>query len=113
MVRGGDLVPSMSDCKTDNAYVHMVAPTGDKASLKAAQALLLEHLATVKAVPGVKSVQRIICGGWCALRLCRLNRDRPDLCVWLVATTSRSSPRSTQVRTVPGRPQATRRKRRF
>ncbi len=34
-----------------------------QASLAAAQKLLEEHLATVKAVDGVKSVQRVVCGG--------------------------------------------------
>jgi hypothetical protein len=34
-----------------------------QASLQAAQKLLEEHLATVKAVAGVKSVQRVVCGG--------------------------------------------------
>eukprot|EP00467_Chlorarachnion_reptans_P016864 CAMPEP_0114497932 /NCGR_PEP_ID=MMETSP0109-20121206/6599_1 /TAXON_ID=29199 /ORGANISM="Chlorarachnion reptans, Strain CCCM449" /LENGTH=202 /DNA_ID=CAMNT_0001675369 /DNA_START=131 /DNA_END=739 /DNA_ORIENTATION=+ len=35
----------------------------DKASLVAAQAALDEVLSEVKAVPGVKSVQRVVCGG--------------------------------------------------
>ena len=35
----------------------------DKASLDAAQDLLKTTLAEVKAVPGVKSVQRVVCGG--------------------------------------------------
>lgn len=34
-----------------------------QASLQAAQKLLAEHLATVKAVDGVQSVQRVVCGG--------------------------------------------------
>ena len=35
----------------------------DKASLVAAQKLLNEKLAEVKAVDGVKAVQRVVCGG--------------------------------------------------
>ena len=35
----------------------------DKASLTAAQSALEAHTAAIKAVPGVKSVQRIVCGG--------------------------------------------------
>mmetsp|Transcript_96885 Transcript_96885/g.134514 ORF Transcript_96885/g.134514 Transcript_96885/m.134514 type:complete len:113 (-) Transcript_96885:124-462(-) len=35
----------------------------DKASLDAAQTLLAGMLGEVKAVPGVKSVQRVVCGG--------------------------------------------------
>ena len=34
-----------------------------KASLSALQALLEAHAAALKAVPGVKSVQRVVCGG--------------------------------------------------
>ena len=36
---------------------------GDKASLVAAQDLLTKHAAALKAVAGVKSVQRVVCGG--------------------------------------------------
>ena len=36
---------------------------GDKASLVAAQKALESVAARVKAVPGVKSVQRVVCGG--------------------------------------------------
>ncbi|KAG8460207.1 hypothetical protein KFE25_004455 [Diacronema lutheri] len=35
----------------------------DKASLQAAQQLLAEHLAELKGVDGVVSVQRVVCGG--------------------------------------------------
>ena len=35
----------------------------DKASLSAAQAVLEQHAAELKAVAGVKSVQRVVCGG--------------------------------------------------
>jgi len=35
----------------------------DKASLEAAQGVLAAHKAALKAVPGVKSVQRVVCGG--------------------------------------------------
>lgn len=35
----------------------------DKASLEAAQKVLDAHKAALKAVPGVKSVQRVVCGG--------------------------------------------------
>ena len=41
----------------------MVRGSADKASLDAAQDLLKTTLAEVKAVPGVKSVQRVVCGG--------------------------------------------------
>jgi hypothetical protein len=43
-------------CKWDGA-------DESKASLAAAQALIATHLATIKAVPGVTSVQRFVCGG--------------------------------------------------
>jgi hypothetical protein len=39
------------------------SPDDDKASLAAAQKVLEKQLATVKAVKGVKSVQRVVCGG--------------------------------------------------
>jgi hypothetical protein len=39
-------------------------PPDEKASLSAAQALTSEHLAAIKAIEGVKSVQRVVCGGW-------------------------------------------------
>ena len=35
----------------------------DNASLTSAQKVLDEYLATVKAVDGVKAVQRVVCGG--------------------------------------------------
>ena len=35
----------------------------DKASLQGAQKTLTEMISTIKAVPGVKSVQRVVCGG--------------------------------------------------
>ena len=35
----------------------------DKASLAAAQGVLNDMTATIKAIPGVKSVQRVVCGG--------------------------------------------------
>lgn len=39
------------------------SPDNDKKSLQEAQKLLNEVLATIKAVDGVKEVQRIVCGG--------------------------------------------------
>ena len=39
------------------------SPEDDKASLEAAQQVLAKHLADIKAVKGVKSVQRTVCGG--------------------------------------------------
>merc|ERR1719198_1423469 len=39
------------------------SPDADKASLSSAQEALAEILAEVKAVKGVKSVQRVVCGG--------------------------------------------------
>ena len=35
----------------------------DKAALSAVQNILSKHTSAIKAVPGVKSVQRIVCGG--------------------------------------------------
>lgn len=40
------------------------SPDDDKASLVEAQKVLDEMLDQVKAVDGVKSVERIVCGGW-------------------------------------------------
>jgi hypothetical protein len=46
------------------AVSHTISRCGvAQASLAAAQKLLQEHLATVKAVDGVQSVQRVVCGG--------------------------------------------------
>lgn len=39
------------------------SPDADKASLVAAQEVLLKHEAKIKATAGVKKVQRIVCGG--------------------------------------------------
>ena len=39
------------------------SPDADKASLVAAQKLLADTLPTLKSIDGVKSVQRIVCGG--------------------------------------------------
>ena len=53
----------------NSIHVHPCALTaqwsadGDKASLVAAQKLLSETLPTIKAIDGVKGVQRIVCGG--------------------------------------------------
>ena len=38
------------------------SPDNNKASLIAAQKLLQEHLASIRSIPGFKSVQRIVCG---------------------------------------------------
>lgn len=67
-VRGGAL--AMADI-TEGVSFDTVArewrckwsPDGDKASLAAAQVALNDILAEVKAVPGVKDVQRVVCGG--------------------------------------------------
>jgi hypothetical protein len=39
------------------------SPDNDKKALQAAQALLTEKLAAIKAIDGVTSVQRVVCGG--------------------------------------------------
>ena len=40
-----------------------MSPDDDKASLAAAQGVLSDMSATLKAIPGCKSVQRVVCGG--------------------------------------------------
>ena len=51
-------------------------PSQDKASLEAAQELLKSVIADVKAVAGVKSVQRVVCGG------CLDFKVGQSWCVW-------------------------------
>ena len=46
-----------------SAQTQVDSPEDDKASLEAAQQVLAKHLADIKAVKGVKSVQRTVCGG--------------------------------------------------
>lgn len=50
-------------------FVELTRPTrirsadDEKASLQEAQKVLSEMSSTLKAIPGVKSVQRVVCGG--------------------------------------------------
>ena len=57
------LTPSVSFDTIAREWRCKWSPEDDKASLEAAQQVLAKHLADIKAVKGVKSVQRTVCGG--------------------------------------------------
>ena len=58
------LLPLLPSCLAGMfAFIDQWSADGDKASLVAAQKLLSETLPTIKAIDGVKGVQRIVCGG--------------------------------------------------
>jgi len=54
---------SFSCCAVAREWRFKWSPENEKASLAAAQVVLDSFKAKVKAVPGVKSVQRVVCGG--------------------------------------------------
>lgn len=58
-----DITPNVSFDTVAREFRCKWSADGDKASLVAAQDLLSKHAATLKAVAGVKSVQRVVCGG--------------------------------------------------
>jgi uncharacterized membrane protein len=58
-----DITPNVSFDTVAREFRCKWSTDGDKASLVAAQDLLSKHAAALKAVAGVKSVQRVVCGG--------------------------------------------------
>lgn len=61
--RQASITPNVSFDKIAREWRCKWSADADNASLSAAQTILDGHLAEVKAVAGVESVQRVVCGG--------------------------------------------------
>jgi hypothetical protein len=88
----------------------------DKSSLTAAQDILTAHAAALKSVAGVKSVQRIVCGGCHDVSASKRARSMPGLAAHQSCASAPSSSRllslSTPLTLARGRRLPSRRRRR-
>ena len=62
-VRHGSFTPNCSFDTIAREWRWKWSDTDEKASVASSQAVLDAHKAALKLIPGVKSVQRIVCGG--------------------------------------------------
>ena len=77
------------------------SPEDDKASLEAAQQVLAKHLADIKAVKGVKSVQRTVCGGCLDFKVATALGDS-DFGAWEEAGFSPEASVLEELKAIPG-----------
>eukprot|EP01035_Chromulina_nebulosa_P024646 gene24646-32095_t len=77
------------------------SPDNDKASLSAAQKVLVQHLPEIKSVPGLVDVQRVVCGGCLDFKvIVKLNSSNFD--AWKEKSFAPEESFLTSVKSIPG-----------
>ena len=95
------LTPSVSFDTIAREWRCKWSPEDDKASLEAAQQVLAKHLADIKAVKGVKSVQRTVCGGCLDFKVATALGDS-DFGAWEEAGFSPEATVLEELKAIPG-----------
>ena len=95
------LTPSVSFDTIAREWRCKWSPEDDKASLEAAQQVLAKHLADIKAVTGVKSVQRTVCGGCLDIKVATALGDS-DFGAWEEAGFSPEATVLEELKAIPG-----------